>query len=68
MQVDLYVQIIIRMKITGFIKNAAFYMFQRFHLMVPDVYLHSDQRLRSVNRNYPLLKLADGLHPWRDRR
>lgn len=50
-------------KITDLLKNYTFYIIPKISPDGSDVYLHSDQRLRSVNRNYPLSKLTDGLHP-----
>mgnify|MGYP002587498818 FL=1 len=50
-------------KITDLLKNYTFYIIPKISPDGSDVYLHSDQRLRSVNRNYPLSELADGLHP-----
>lgn len=49
-------------KITDLLKNYTFYVIPKISPDGSDVYLHSDQRLRSVNRNYPKQELSDGLH------
>lgn len=49
-------------KVTELLKNYTFYVIPKISPDGSDVYLHTDQRLRSVNRNYPKQELSDGLH------
>lgn len=49
-------------KVTELLNNYTFYVIPKISPDGSDVYLHTDQRLRSVNRSYPKQELSDGLH------
>ena len=50
-------------KVTDLLQKYTFYVIPKISPDGSDTYLHTAERLRSVNRPYPNKELCDGLHP-----